>query len=190
MSLMIFNFIILGVKLVRHDSAREMTALKTSLRDAFSKVKEEFDEHLQSINENTNEIQANYEYLCRLDAKIDKLAERVDELCMHISPQQSAREYSVGTLTIREKEVFFALYSANEPLGYKDLARRTGLSEELVLCYVTNLVNKGVPIVRQYIDSVVRLHLDAQFRERQAKENIVGLNGSLAHGCVKSHILG
>ena len=47
----------------------------TAGRDLKRRIKEEFDEHLGSINENTNEIQANYEYLCNTDSKIDKLNE-------------------------------------------------------------------------------------------------------------------
>ena len=46
------------------------------LKGVFSDVKEELEDHLTAINENTNEISANYEYLCEIDSKMDKLNER------------------------------------------------------------------------------------------------------------------
>ena len=44
----------------------------------FVKIKQEFLEHLDSINQNTNEIQANYEYLKEFETKLEKLRERID----------------------------------------------------------------------------------------------------------------
>ena len=57
----------------------------TQLHDIFSQIKDEFEDHLTTINENTNEIQANYELVCNIDQKLNKLAERMDEmeLCFH-----------------------------------------------------------------------------------------------------------
>ena len=46
------------------------------LKGAFLKIKKEFEEHLQAINENTNEIQSNYECLCEIEAKIDSAVDR------------------------------------------------------------------------------------------------------------------
>lgn len=166
---------------------RELNTIKASLKDAFSKVKEEFDEHLQSINENTNEIQANYEYICRLDAKIDKLSERIDGLCMQRLGDRPQKEYIVQALTIREKEVFLGLYTSDAPIGYKELAKKTGLSEELVLCYISNLINKGVKILRKYSDGVVAISIEPQFREHQMRENIVGISEELSGSLAKTH---
>jgi len=156
----------------------DLRRLKQTLTRVFSEIKDEFDEHRETINQNTNEIQANYEYLCRLDAKIDKLGERIDELTMCMQPETV--KYNIKHLTTREKEVFLALYAAEEAEGYKDIARKIGLNENLVICYISNLISKGVPINKRYAGSEVMLSLDAQFKEHQMKENIIGINETLS----------
>ncbi len=50
------------------------------LQDAFSKIKEEFEDHLTAINQNTTEIQANYGYLSEIDEKIEKICQRLDQI--------------------------------------------------------------------------------------------------------------
>ena len=39
-----------------HFSRREITGLDKNLKASFDKIKEEFEEHLDAINENTNDI--------------------------------------------------------------------------------------------------------------------------------------
>ena len=48
-------------------------------KKAFSKVKKEFEEHLEAINENTNEIQSNYELMLKLEEKLDKVENSISE---------------------------------------------------------------------------------------------------------------
>ena len=38
------------------------------------------------------------------------------------------------------------------------------------------MLEKGVPIRKQYLDRQVFLSLDNEFKERQAKHNILGIN--------------
>ena len=59
---------------------QKLEALSSTIKLAFSEIHDEFQEHLESINENTTEIQSNYTYLCELDNKIAKLNERIDEI--------------------------------------------------------------------------------------------------------------
>ena len=47
---------------------------------SFSKIKEELDVHLDSINENTNEINANFEHILKVEQKVDKLSEKFEEI--------------------------------------------------------------------------------------------------------------
>ncbi len=60
--------------------AQQISSMNMGLKDAFGKVKEEFEEHLQAINENADEIQMAYESMSHLETKMDKLSGRVDEL--------------------------------------------------------------------------------------------------------------
>ncbi len=144
-------------------------------------LKEELSEHLDSINDNTNEIQANYEYLCRLDAKIDKLNEKLEELMIAfkqsgIEPVSEAAEGC--ELSEEEKAVFLALYTSaeNRVLTYAEISQALKEEEHLVAGYITNLIEKGVPIIKRYVNSKVYLMLDKGFRELQAKKNVLRIS--------------
>jgi len=78
-----YYFVVWGVITMfqkRGDKALSDVELKLKL--SFVKIKSEIDDHRQSINENTNEIQGNYEYLCKLDSKLDKLSQTVEQLSL------------------------------------------------------------------------------------------------------------
>jgi len=158
--------------------------LQKTLKNAFLKIKDEFDDHRETINQNTNEIQANYEYLCRIDSKIDKLNERIDEITLFLKPETERKRYNVSPLTRREKEVFLAVYASDEAVGYVDIAKRTALTENLVICYISNLVTKGIPILKKYTNDSVKLSIDNEFKEYQMKENIIGIDEDLSQNIV------
>lgn len=150
----------------------------------FAKIKHDFEEHLQAINENTNEISANYEYICELESKLDKLSERVDQIqmCMESSSNiniAKRNRFDVERLNRREQEVFLVIYTLEEEKGsltYGDIARKLGISYELAGSYVTSIIEKGVPIIKRYINSKPYLRLDPEFKTLQAKENILQLS--------------
>ena len=162
--------------------------IKDNLKQAFDQINEEFSDHLQAINDNTNEIQANYEYLCELDSKIDKLGERIDEIVMLIKRTnpgmiEERANYTIKPLNTKEKEIFHAMYYLEEELGavtYQDISRKLGLPPSLVQAYITNLFAKGVPIQKRYRESKVFLSLDADFRQHQARENTIGITETIA----------
>ena len=156
---------------------------ESSLKDAFSKIKEEFNQHLDSINQNTSEINANYEYVMELEGKIDKLNEKISELQLDIShlkgdSKKEPKKYDKINLTNREKEVFLLLYS-NEELTFLQIARKLSLTKQLVERYISNLVLKGVSIIKSYRENETYLSLNPHFKAQQAKENLVGLDSNV-----------
>ncbi len=166
----------------------EIETVRVKLTRSFEQVKEQFEDHLVAINENTNEIQSNFEYICELDRKIDKLSEKIDELNMLLRQQRGEdtgeKKFELQPLTKKEKEVFYALYILTEGrrfATYKEIARRACYSENLVASYITSLIEKGIPIVKKYADRTAYLSLNPEFRQLQAKENIVGVNTLLTH---------
>ena len=168
---------------------REKYEKEDKLKATFNKIKEEFEDHLDSINENTNEIHSNYEYLCDLDSKIDKLNEKLDEVMMFMnhlskkSPKSNKHEFIIESLTRKEQEIFLALYTLEqdkEPITYIEIARFLCITPYLTQNYVTNLIEKGIPIQKRYNDNKVALTLNPQFRELQAKKNIVKINESVS----------
>jgi len=156
--------------------------------DAFmEQVRDELDDHRTALNENTNEIESNYELLNQLAVKLDKLNERLDELTMlvkHGRPEAPAQDWKLEPLTGQEKEAFFALYTITETtpyITYHQLARKLATTVEAVSRTITSLIGKGVPVEKKYANGNAFLGLDKAFREAQAKHNLVKLDTKLTY---------
>ena len=161
----------------------DLGLLNKKLKTEFTKIRHEFEEHLQAINENTNEIAANYEYICEIESKLDNLSGRVDQLQMYLESNGASitkRDYfDVKRLNRREQEVFLVIYTLEEEKGsltYDDIAKKLDISEHLAANYVTSLIEKGVPILKRYMNSKPYLRLDPEFKTLQTKENILQLS--------------
>ena len=168
---------------ILHRVSSRVKLLNKRLKAEFTKIKQEFEEHLQAINENTNEIAANYEYTCEIESKLDKLSERVDQIQMHLADSgvsiTKTNKFNVERLNRREQEVFLVIYTLEEEKGsltYRDIAAKLGISEQLASNYVTSLIEKGVPITKRYFNSRPYLRLDPEFKTLQTKENILQLS--------------
>ena len=142
------------------------------LHEAFSQIRDEFEDHLEAINENTNEIQSNYEFLCELDSRIEKLNEKIDKIQFLLEGKREIN-YEIMPLTRREQEIFLVLYTSNDFLSYSDIAKKTTLTFSLVQAYISNIIAKGTPILKKYINNKVLLYLEPAFKNTQAKENLV-----------------
>ena len=152
-----------------------------TIKSEFVEIRHDLDEHLQAINENTNEIAANFEYIAEIERKLDRLNERLDEIQMYIGMNEvmsKKRAFEVKRLNRREQEIFLVVYTLEEEKGtlsYKDIAAKMHISEELACSYVTALIEKGVPIIKRYIHSKPYFKLDPDFKTLQTKENILQL---------------
>ena len=161
-----------------------LSRLNKALRQEFSRIRHEFEDHLQAINENTNEISANYEYVAEIENKLDRLSARVDTLQLFLESNfnvavEKRTDFDVKRLNRREQEVFLVIYTLEEEKGgvsYADIAAKLGISEQLAGNYVTEIIEKGVPIIKRYINSKPYLRLDPSFKTLQTKENILQLS--------------
>jgi biotin operon repressor len=163
--------------LVQNTAAEAMQSIVEGLR-------EELDDHRAAINENTNELQSNYEYVRSVEEKLDKLHARIEELFLLVQGKQQEHKLQVQPLTKREQEVFQALYVVGEGVpfvSYRQLARKLGISENLISGFITNLVEKGVPVLKKYDAGQAFVQLEPNFRQKQAKEVVIGLNSLLSH---------
>ena len=164
-------------------NAEDFKQLNSDLDNAFSEIREELEDHLDTINENTNEIQANHEYLSELNRKVDKLSERIDTFQMFLkgltsadSKIREAEPIKIQALTDQEKRIFLLLYTSGEvPLCYGDLAEPLSIPEAIVRDYITTMIEKGIPIRKEYRNNSAFLKIERRFRDLQAKENIVGM---------------
>lgn len=163
----------LGIK----TETNKLKDFQIGVKSAFKEVKLELEEHLESINYSTREIQTIYDYLNELDAKMDKINERIDELQIAINPEVESQSNII--LTNREQEVFMVLY-AEENVILKEIAKKLGFTEEMVNKYIYNLISKGIPVLRNYTETTVSFALDLKFKDVQAKRNILNINESIS----------
>lgn len=137
------------------------------------------DGHLDSINQNTNEIQTCYEYLTELDSKIEKINSRLDSFELFLNPETNYPENI--KLSLREQEVFMILYAVEEPSTAIDISRRLGFTVEMVERYVNNIIKKGVPILKNFTNGQVFFSLDLKFKDVQARKNILNIDEGISH---------
>jgi len=162
------------------DVRQEVEKLGSQFRESLSSIKEEFDEHLETINQNTGEIQQNYEYLAEIEGKIDKLVERLDAIEMMLVPEKNKKLASARfELTTREKEVFMVIY-AGEHVSLQQVARRLGFTEAMVSEYIESLASKGIPVMKELQGNEEWFHVEQQFKLVQAKQNILRISEAIA----------
>lgn len=152
---------------------KEIFSVVEALKEQHHRVQRQCEEHLQSINENTTEIQALFDYLHELDLKIEKLAQRVD--VVQLSNQQSEKP-AIYPLTTIEKHIFLALYTEGMPITIGEIAEKTGLSAAVIHEQITTLAQKGIPVLRTVANNQLFVKLNEEFKELQARENVVNLS--------------
>ncbi|HIH12450.1 MAG: hypothetical protein QT02_C0003G0006 [archaeon GW2011_AR9] len=142
------------------------------MRAEFTNIRHALEEHLTSINENTSEIQALFDYLTEMEVKVDKLSQRLDQLQLN---QPTSKPYVIP-LNQLEKRIFLVLYTETTPLSYEEISAKSGIPTPLVPECLSVLMNKGVPFLRTFINDQIFLKLEPSFKEMQAKENLVNLS--------------
>lgn len=151
------------------------------IQEVLVDVRDQLDDHLTAINENTNELQSNFEYIVSLNANIERLAERIEKMEIFLqnkgfeSRQES--EFNPGKLTKKEQEVFMVLYTESRGfVTYADIAKKLCLNEETVSQYVASMMAKHVPIGKKYANNKAYVKLDPSFKAVQAKHNIMKIS--------------
>lgn len=158
--------------------------LRQQLTKLLEQFREELDDHRLAINENTSEIQATNELFNVLSLKLEKLNEKLDELAFLVKGEKGKEEFKIQPLTSREKRVFLAFYTLGQGQSYVTydlLAHKAGIQKNLVVNDVTGMIQKGVPVLKKYSGKQVFLRLDGVFCQKQAKDNIVGVNTLLSY---------
>lgn len=85
-------------------------------------------------------------------------------------------------LTDREFSVFIAIYKLEEETGlvtYTDVARLLKIRETTIRDYVTELINRGFPVVRErYFNQKVSLYIKKDFRNLQIADKLLKIRES------------
>ncbi len=136
---------------------------------AVSAVKEELEDHLDAINSNTNEIMSNYEYICQLDARLSKVEEKIEELLLSagVTPLCKYKGFKMPHLTKNEQELFDFLLLQGKPSSYKEIALKLALTQQILSDYITNLIEKGIPLLKRYSSNDILIYMDPKFQQEE-----------------------
>ena len=156
------------------------------LREAFRKIREERDEHRESINELTIELQSAFDYISDLEQKYEKLKEITDDLQMFKNSMllNDKSHFSNIVLSLDEQKLFLILYifGEKEPLPYKYITKKLSFEEGMIKVLLSSLLDKKIPITREKIGSEWYFNIDSRFRELQTKENLIKIHESVSKG--------
>jgi len=149
------------------------------LKKAFGSVKGELNEHRDSINENTTEMQ-------ELRLMLEKVKEELFELKLAIGCEEDFNpEYTKMNFGEMEKRVFMVLYMSETGMTLDDISMKTDLNNRMLLGYINTLINKGVKIIEQRsLDDKVYFYIDRRFKEFQARRNVMGITESFSQTLV------
>ncbi|MGV8171235.1 MAG: hypothetical protein ACP5OA_00905 [Candidatus Woesearchaeota archaeon] len=156
------------------------------LREAFRKIREERDEHLESINGLTIELQTAFEYISDLENRYEKLKEITDELQMFKNSLllNDKTHFSNIVLSLDEQKLFLTLYvfGEKEPLSLKYITNKLALEQGVIKALLSSLLDKKIPITRERIGTEWYFNIDPRFRELQTKENLIKIHESVSKG--------
>ncbi len=162
------------------------------LKQAFKKIKEERDEHRESINQLTSELQTSFEYISDLEVKYEKIKEITDELQMFKNSMllNDKTHFSNIDLSLDEQKLFIIMYifGEKEPLSFKFITQKLGANDMVVKALLSSLLDKKVPITREKISSELYFNLDPRFRELQTKENLIKIHDSVSKGIYEKNL--
>jgi hypothetical protein len=132
------------------------------VEDLFKEIREELDEHLDALNQNTAEIASTHEYVSELDMKIEKLTERIDALQALLLAQTPASKISLK-LNAKEQDVLQILQDSADALTSAQIGKLCGLTPDLAAQTLYCLKQKGVKILAQTLEEETMYALDGRF---------------------------
>jgi len=141
-----------------------LVEMEEKIKSSFMAVREEMDDHLVAINENTDELKNHLSFLEEIDEKFEKLNERIDQL------QLMMIQVTKPSLSENEHKVLELLNNFSSPLSCSDVAMRLNLTELTVKAHLFSMICKGIPIKEKIIESQSYFLIEKKFREKQLVE--------------------
>lgn len=172
---MVFKVKEVTMQCVQKKVSDELLMMDRKIRNSFSVIKEEFEDHLNAINENTQEIESHYESISELNRKIEKLNERMDQVSAIV--KEFAQERNSISLSPDEQRMFLTLYINEEGfISFDEIIERTHFNPDHARNLIASMLDKGVRMVREITEGNLYLKLNPYFKARQLRENIVKIN--------------
>ena len=83
---------------------------------------------------------------------------------------------SIAPLNQVERKLFLILYTGESLMTYQEISEKAELSVSVIPECISSLIKKGVPLQRSFFNEQIFLRLEPQFKELQAKENLINLS--------------
>ena len=144
------------------------------LQNGLESVRDELDDHRETINDTTGEVETVYEFLSELDSKLDRVQSMVEEL--HLLVKGTPKQVAITPLTAREKSVCQAIYVLGQTkpfVSYDELVKHLGFTRDALASTIASLASKHVPFVKKYNCGRAYVQLRPDFRQQQAKHNVI-----------------
>jgi len=99
---------------------------------------------------------------------------------LNIQELKKDLENKFNQLTSQEFLVFLTIYQLEEELGravvYADLSTRLRLSTGCIRSYISSIIRKGLPIIKQKVNNkIITLRIHQDFKELNLKERLTNL---------------
>lgn len=160
--------------------SKKPKTIEFEVKEELKNIRNELDEHLDAVNGNTSELQTSYECLNEMNGRLEKLTERLEALEIFLQQYSNfsavEKSFDIKPLTRTEQHVFLVIYALEDEKGlvsYADIIRKTGFPGYVVSEYIARLVEKGIPLLKKYVNNIPYIRLNPEFKRIQAKENIL-----------------
>lgn len=158
--------------------------LYSKTNNVLEDIKKELDEHRESINENANEMQYWSFLIEEMQSKIEKFENLFKILFEKIGIKTEENFVLKEKLNAVEKKIAFVLYqlTENRPFtNYEQIAKIAKINEKIVQEIITNLIEKGVPIIKKYEGGKAWIAFKNWFRALQTKQNLLEFERDLTY---------
>lgn len=145
------------------------------LSGELSTMRAEMDEQLTAINGNTNELEIQNSFICEIDNRINKVEEKIDNVCLLLKQILIKAKLSVE-LSKDEQRVFLVMYTHEKFMTAELLSQKSLLMSSIVEETLSSMLDKGIPVEREILDGKIYFRLNKDFKLRQAKEQIIKID--------------
>lgn len=153
--------------------------LEKNIRESFKNLKLELEDHLDSINDNTNELEHFSEIIYEFDNRLNKIEDTL-EFIKNSLVNNDIKKPTGPRLNEKESDIFQAIFrQEGEPVLLASLSKEVGIPENSLKRVITAMVNKGIPIMQTNCATGKFFYLENDFREKQLKHNVLNLSTNL-----------
>ncbi len=138
-----------------------LVEIDSKIRNSFEAVKDELEDHLTAINENTDELKNHVNFMNEVDSRVEILAEKVEAL------QLMVMQMMKSSLNENEKKVLEVFEKSTSFLSCRDIAITANVSDLFVKAHLFSMICKGVPLKEKVIDSQSYFALEKKPDDKQ-----------------------